>query len=523
MTGVAALLGGVGLVLFGFGLVQFFIWLFQPIVHPAWLWAHLGIGAALLVTSVAMSLDGLRERMQSGEGRRAGRYGTSALLQAVLWIGILCGVAFFAERNSKRFDWTEQQVHTLSPQTQDVLASLEQDVHLTGFYAALDQPGYRPLLERYVAASDRVVLEFADPNARPDLVDAYALADADLARGLVHVAYGDQSLEVYEFGESEITNAILKLTRAGGRKVYFLAGHNERAMSGEAAEQPKGLSRAVAALRNETYEVAELRLAQEGSVPEDADVVVVAGPTRPLLELEHEALRRYVDGGGAVLALVDPRANTDLGDDLVAWGVELGEDVVFDRSLALFGRATSPFAASYAENHPITEDFAETTLFHMARRVEPAEGASGLQSLVRTGDASWAETDLDSWAAEGAAGYDPGEDELGPVSLGVVGVPNIDGAPERDPRLVAIGDSDFATNELIDGFLNRDLFVNSVAWLMGEVEHISVRPNQSRASRFQLTQAEFSVLQMISLFVLPEAIAIFGVFAWWARRDSAAR
>ena len=102
-------------------------------------------------------------------------------------------------------------------------------------------------------------------------------------------------------------------------------------------------------------------------------------------------------------------------------------------------------------------------------------------------------------------------------------MPLIDAAPERDPRIVAIGDSDFVTNELIDGFMNRDLFVNSVAWLMGEVEHIAIRPNTSRASRFQLTAEQFSLLQMLSLFVLPEAIAIVGVLAWWSRRRSPGR
>ena len=38
-----------------------------------------------------MGLDDLRERMGSGEGRRAGKYGTSALLQAVIGLAILSG------------------------------------------------------------------------------------------------------------------------------------------------------------------------------------------------------------------------------------------------------------------------------------------------------------------------------------------------------------------------------------------------------------------------------------------------
>jgi len=345
MTGFASLLGGLGAVFLGFGLVQLLIWMFQPLTNPAWLWGHLGFGAVLLGASVVMSLDDLRERMRSGEGRRAGKYGTSALLSALLGVALLVGIAFLSERYSTRFDWTEDQVHRLSDQTRQVLEGLDRDVEITVLADAFEEPRFRPLLGRYEYASERVKLDFADPNSRPDLIEAYGLQEAELRGGIVRVAYDGGSVDLTEFSESEITNAILKLTRAGGKKVCFSKGHNERVAVGEGADDPRGMARAVAALRNETYEVDELMLAQVGSVPDDCNVLVIAGPTRPLLEVEHEALDRYLEGGGAMLVMLDPRSNTDLAMDLERWGIDVGEDVVFDRSLALFGRATSPFAA----------------------------------------------------------------------------------------------------------------------------------------------------------------------------------
>ena len=70
---------------------------------------------------------------------------------------------------------------------------------------------------------------------------------------------------------------------------------------------------------------------------------------------------------------------------------------------------------------------------------------------------------------------------------------------------------------------NRDLFVNSVNWLMGDVEAISIRPRLSRASRFQLSNDQFLRIRSLSLFVLPEAIAIIGVIVWWSRRRAPGR
>ena len=85
--------------------------------------------------------------------------------------------------------------------------------------------------------------------------------------------------------------------------------------------------------------------------------------------------------------------------------------------------------------------------------------------------------------------------------------------------MVVFGDADFAANEFLDAYSNRNLFVNSVNWLIGDVEAISIRPVQSRASRFQLCAEQFRTSRMLSLFVLPEAIAVLGVFTWWSRRN----
>jgi ABC-type uncharacterized transport system involved in gliding motility auxiliary subunit len=86
---------------------------------------------------------------------------------------------------------------------------------------------------------------------------------------------------------------------------------------------------------------------------------------------------------------------------------------------------------------------------------------------------------------------------------------------------VVFGDADFPSNEYLGAYANRDLFVNSVNWLIGDVEAIAVRPNRSRASRFQLTSEQFRTIRTMSLFVLPEAIAVLGVFTWWSRRNTA--
>ena len=76
-------------------------------------------------------------------------------------------------------------------------------------------------------------------------------------------------------------------------------------------------------------------------------------------------------------------------------------------------------------------------------------------------------------------------------------------------------------SEFVSQLRNRDLFVNSVNWLIGDIEAIAIRPRLSRASTFELSDSEFRNLRSLSLFVIPQLIAVLGVFTWWSRRNPA--
>jgi hypothetical protein len=508
MTGLPALLAALGLVGVSFALLSFLIVLFSGAGLASdlgWIGGNLTVGIVLLVSAAALNLDALRDRMSSGEARRAGRYGTSAT------------------RYHKRFDWSEQQIHTLSDQTQKVLAGLDTDVEVLALVSTLDEAPLRELLDRFAYASDRFVVEYADPNVRPGLLEQHGIDPEKLGRGLVRIAIGADAVEVTDLDEAAVTNAMVKLTRTGEKVVYFLEGHGEKAVEGEAGDARDGYARASLALRNENYRVETLLLASVGEVPDDADVVVVAGATRALLEQEYEALERYLGRGGSVMAMVDPRVRTDLVDRLASWGASLGDDVIVDRTLALFGRAMTPFAGSYDPEHEITRDMKDAALFHDVRSVS---GGDDLTEIVFTGDSSWAERDLMRLDGEGAAAQEDG-DLPGPVPVAVAGTPLLSrgggaageaGEGASEARLAVFGDADFASNEFIEAY-SRDLFVNTVNWLIGDVEAIAIRPNRSRASRFQLSSEQFRTIRSLSLFVLPELIAVLGVFTWWMRRN----
>jgi len=198
---------------------------------------------------------------------------------------------------------------------------------------------------------------------------------------------------------------------------------------------------------------------------------------------------------------------------------------VVDQVVRLFAwpaLGLNPLVNSYGP-HPITTSFDKQTVFPMTRTVEPADPPKpGLNvvPLAKTSDTSWAETDLVGIFQKQAAAFHGG-DKKGPVTVAAAVTANLDQLKRGKgaARIVVFGDTDFANNRFIENFFNRDFIMNSVDWLAGEGNSITIRPKTLRASRFNLTIGEFDVVFVLSVLSLPELLLIIGIAVWWERRN----
>src|SRR5262249_30544026 len=274
-----------------------------------------------------------------------------------------------------------------------------------------------------------------------------------------------------------------------------------------------------------------LALAQLPKVPEDATMVVVAGPVKPLLPHETEQLQDYMKRGGRMIVLFRPArpdgsvSETALADMVSQWGVKAGNDIVVDQVVRLFAGPAlglNPIVQDYGD-HAITKGFKQRTMFPMARSLTiESKLKTGLTAtaIAKTSNTSWAEVDLDALFKQQKAALDD-KDIRGPIDVAVAVDGNLDqlGWGKGNARMVVIGSTDFIDNQYIDNFFNRDFFVNSADWLAGEENSISIRPRSIRASRFRFTSDQFSVLFALSMLILPEVLLIVGIAVWWERRN----
>jgi ABC-type uncharacterized transport system involved in gliding motility auxiliary subunit len=457
-------------------------------------------------------------------GERSTKYGASAALYSVLFFAILVVVNYLSVRHHRRFDLTEAGVYSLSPQSVGVLQRLDNTLELNAFVEAGSDPQLRELLDVYKYASDKVSYSIIDPDKQPDLADRFQIT----AVPAIHLQYGDRTNVVNKISEEEITNGIIKVTRAEKKIVYFLEGHGEPSI--DELQEPRGYGQIKTALDNESYEVKKLVLSEGAAVPDDASLLIVAGAERSLLSHETQAIDAYLKKGGHALFLLNPRATPELVTYLQEWGVKVGNDVIVDEQLQLLrGRTFSltPFVTSYGA-HPITEELsrrgaAALTTYGISRSVEPQpNGKKGVTpvSLARTGPNSWAETDLEGVFQKQTARLDE-QDRKGPVSLAVAVTANLkDMGAERDgtARLAVFGNAVFANNQFLGQYFNRDLLLNTISWLVGEEGLISVRARTMRASRVQFTAEQGTLIFYLSVLILPELLLIAGLAVWWQRR-----
>lgn len=500
-----------GLVLTAFGLVAF---LFTGDAADLYVLIHLALGVLCLLVYLVT---------QGGQfiaslGRRSTRYGLHATLYSLILIGVLVLVNFLSARHHHRWDLTEEKVFSLSPQTIKVLGHLTQDLEIYGFFEKGENAKVADLIKSYAYQSPRVKFFAIDPDRHPEKAKQFKIQQMNT----LHLSYGQESTNITETSEEAITNAVSKLTKPNKKNVFFLTGHGEPKLDDK--ESPQGYAAAKAALENENYQVKDLLLSTQEKVPAETALLIVAAPEKPLLEHEITAIDAYLKNGGRLLALLPSPGGDSLKNFLAGWGVEVGDDIVVDQQIRLFAGPTlgvEPIAETYNLAHPITREFKERTLFPLVRSVEPAK-KDGLEatSLAQTGPSSWAEKDVAGIFKQGRAALGP-EDKKGPISVAVAvtaTLKNIGVEKDGEAKIVAVGSAAFANNRYANIFFNRDLFLNSANWLVGQEEMISIRPRSIRASRFQLTEGEGAAIFYLSFLVLPEILLIIGLAVWWRRR-----
>src|SRR6185295_7615925 len=169
------------------------------------------------------------------------------------------------------------------------------------------------LLDLYTEAQPRVSVRYLDLDRSPGAAkrlgaDAYNTAVLET---------GERRELVALVNEENVTAALLAIAGTPPVVTYFVVGHGEHDPRDD--DERRGASEAARALVAEGFDVRVM--AGAASIPPDAGLVVLAGPTRELTDAEADALDAYVRGGGDALVLADPGTPRSVAGLLKRFGI----------------------------------------------------------------------------------------------------------------------------------------------------------------------------------------------------------
>jgi len=479
-------------------------------------WGSLVAGVALVLIALILNREDLLNLLKG----RPFRYGTNTVFYSLVVLGIVGALNFLAERHVKRFDLTREGIHTLSAQTIQVLENLGKEVQVVAFYYATGggRQQAKDLLDQYSYHSGRLKVRFVAPDRSPAEARAYEIEVEPTI--VISSESGEARITPARLTEEELTNALIKATSDRRPVICAVTGNGEKGIDDSGAD---GFQMASEAVRKESFEIREVRLLEGDPALAGCDGVMLAGPTKSLLPPEVEAVEKYLDEGGHLILMVEPRTTTGLEPLMERYGLRTGSDFIVDvnpMARLLGGSPAIPVVYEYGP-HEITRDFEGlATLFPTAASVEtvPAtEPDVTTETFGRTSAQSWGELgDL----AEAVA-FDEGREKSGPLNLAATAVRKIPAegeAPVKEARIVLVGDSDFAANGNLMMAGNRDLFLNTLAWLTKRSDLISIRPKARASQPVVLTAGQSNALLFYCLLVLPGLMIVLGIGVHLRRR-----
>jgi ABC-type uncharacterized transport system involved in gliding motility auxiliary subunit len=413
-----------------------------------------------------------------------------------------------------------------------VLALLKDPVTITA-YARENQQVREPirdLVDRYSRSKKDLTLSFVNPDTQPEKVRQLGIQ----VDGEMVVDYQGRSERIQEPGETSLTNALQRLATAEERHVVFVEGHGDRSPQGKANHD---LQQFAEELKRKGISLSMANLAMTPLIPDNTDVLVIAGPRTNLLPGEIKLIEDYVAKGGNLWWLGDPgdlHGLQPLADQL---GVKFLPGTVVDASTQLLGINDPTFAlvADYPP-HPITQGFQQMTVFPAAAALAPSEkGEFEKEPLLTTLERSWTETG----PIEGKIGFDANQGERqGPLELGFALTRRLqppdkadekknpgDASPQgtaespNEQRIIVLGDGDFLSNAYLGNGGNLELGINMVQWLSRGDALLNIPAKIAPDRNLQLSPVASGAIAVGFLFLLPILLIGIGAWIWFKRRS----
>lgn len=498
---------------------------------------------------------------------------------------VACLLGYFSSLPSLKvyYDATETKQNTLTKNSQDIVAKLDGKLTITTYINILDPDGawyaagyfLKPDMDRfeqYLRFKPDMKLKYVyyyDTCYNPQLdkqypgmtlrekmvelsriygIDSNKFKTPEEIRSMIDLSgegntfvrqivreNGEKAwLRIYNDmqkfpSEREITAAfkrmVMKLPVVG-----FLTGHGERGYTSNKDRDYSAFANDKKfryALMNQGFDVEYVTLEKE--IPENINIVVIAESREMFTDVENTNLQRYIDRGGNLFILGEPKRRAEMNPLFAKFGFELMEGQLVKQDTNLQADVVLSYPTKEADS--IAYDFATMRRYE---QVVVTEGVSGLRQVADMGYTvtelfrsdtlgSWNELETTDFVDD-TIRLNPtiGEEERSYPTL--VALSRKVG--DREQRIILSGDADCISN---GGLMsqragvrasNFTLILGGFYWLSDYEAPVDVRRPRPTDDKIYITSSTGSgVVKWSLVLVLPLLLLGGGVLIWMRRRS----
>ncbi len=473
--------------------------------------------------------------------------GTNTLLLIAILIAIVILINSAVQSlNLTPIDCTSNKEYTLTNESKDRVKNIESDVNIY-FVGYEDSATQVSLARQYNKTNNKINVEVIDANERTDIASKYNVTNDSKA---IIVENGEKSKTLYsddlytydssyqtiDLTEEKITSAILNVTSEKIANVYFLSGYSDYSL-----EYSGGMYYLSSYLKDEVLNYETLDMLVKGSIPDDCDTLVITTPNKDFDELTTNEITKYINNGGKILWLNSSYSETkdlpNVNKILALYGInpfEVGYIYETDNSRTALGYASC--IVEDLGSTDIAKKLTNAVLLNATKINVNTDELSNLgvtkEDLISTSSTSYFRKNVSN-TSSGTDG-----DEQGGFTVGGIFTKKISTSTEKEENtdensddngisstLVIFGDNNFIsdiqitsqTNPMLILANNKDLMLNSIAYLTNNDEDITIRKDYTKSSDFTPTDGQKEAIVKI-IFAVPIAIMLFGLVIWQIRR-----
>jgi hypothetical protein len=468
--------------------------------------------------------------MPNGAARSAQIQGVSAALA----IALMFPVNYLAKQHEKEWDVAYFRTTRPGESTLAIVRTLSEPMEVVLFYPAGSDVAaeVRPYFDDLARSSEgRLTVKVVDQAFDPVLAEELKIRENGqivLKQGEANEKFKidpdlDRAKKDLRKLDSVVQKHLLKVTR-GARTVYFVQGHGEANWRDDENPFRKVQLFKKEILEGQNYKVKTLGMADglANTVPDDANLVVVAGPQSPLYPEEVESLKRYFDGGGSLLVLVDP-AGDPMTDLLAHIGVKPGTAPLANAEVhaRLTGGPADNIlvATNKYGSHPAVKTLSRNS--QVAHMVLPsvtsvekaAETSNKVTTLIRTLPNTWADDNRNFAADEGE------QKKVYEVAVAVTKDTG-EGDAKKEARTIVVGNVGFLSDQPLSALRANQVFaLDGVRWLDHD-EDIAGEVESEEDVKVQHTREEDWMWFLTAIVAVPAVVLAAGILFIRLRRRS---